>query len=605
MRLLSKFIISALLPFSALFGPAAALAQDAAPAPAAQMTAPAAQSSAVDMRTGLSRPQTADERALIERGRYLAIASDCTACHTAHDGGKGPFSGGYIFKMPMGQIVSSNITPSREFGIGTWSEADFARAVRDGVRPNGMRLYPAMPYTEYSVMTDDDMKALYAYFMNAVPAVDAAPSQKTSLNFPFNMPGAMLFWDTLFLNHQRFQPDANASAEINRGRYLVDGPAHCGTCHTPRNFMLAPDSKNYLGGGAVSGWWAPNITPDPVGGIGGWSEQEVVNYLKTGHVRDKSQANGPMAEAVEFSFRYMNDADLRAIAAYLRTVPPLPSKGQTEPAYAAHQPKDTSFAQYEFPLAGAAAPASSDVTAANGAVLYNTACASCHGVNGDGGGAPSLLQNRAVGIANPDSLIMTVAYGLYREGAGGRKASMPGFLESATPIADAMTPAQIAAVVTYVRNNFGGSSEVITEADVNETLAGGKMPFMIAHAALLAAIGAIIALLIVIWLIHHFLFSKKRFAEEAEEIAHKAEAEIRNAAEAVSGKAKAAAGKTADKLHESAREVKSAAKDGKVKAAAKAETELQSAKESAEKTAAAAKKKVRKPKKKSASKNKK
>jgi len=511
MRFLSYFTLLGLALAAAMLAPPAAIARSG---PAAVQLAGAAG----------SNKAASSEQAVLERGRYLAIASDCGACHTVKHPSPGqPFAGGYLFTLPIGQIVSSNITPSIQFGIGSWSEEDFARAVRDGVAPGGVRLYPAMPYTDYSLMTNEDMHALYVYFMRGVAPVEAAPAQQTKMNFPFNMRAGVALWNMLFLNTTRYEPDPAVSAQINRGRYLVDGPAHCGTCHTPRNFMMAENRKQYLGGAVVGGWWAPNITPDPVGGIGGWSEQEIASYLRNGHVRDKSQANGPMAEAVEYSFRYLDKADLQAVAAYLKTIPPLPTKGQTEPAFTAHKPRETDLAQYEFVLPGSAAPVSSDSSTVNGALLYNTACAACHGVNGQGaddGSSPSLLRNRAVGVANADSLIMTVAYGLNRDGAD-RSYSMPGFLAGKNPIFDAMNEEQIAAVVNYVRDNFGNKNDTVSAADVKTVLAGGKLPFVIAYAGILMIAGAVIGLLIVFWLLRHFIMRRKlRGAKSARRVRH-------------------------------------------------------------------------------------
>ncbi|KAA6405153.1 cytochrome c [Candidatus Tokpelaia sp.] len=500
MRFLAYFTLPVLALAAAMLAPPAAFARSG---PAVVQFAGAAG----------NNKAAGSEQAVLERGRYLAIASDCGACHTVkHPISGQPFAGGYIFNLPIGQIVSSNITPSRQFGIGSWSEDDFARAIREGIAPDGTHLYPAMPYTDYSLMTDDDIHALYVYFMRGVAPVDTVPAVQTGMKFPFNFRAGLALWNMLFLNNKRFEPDPAVTMQVNRGRYLVDGPAHCGTCHTPRNFLMAESKRNYLAGAVVGGWWAPNLTSDPVGGLGGWSDQEIVTYLKTGHVRNKSQANGPMAEAVEYSFRYMKESDLKAIAAYIKTVPPLPTKGQITPAFAAHKPIDTDFTQYEFPLAGSAAPYSSVSSTVNGAVLYNTACAACHGANGQGAdddSSPSLLQNRAVGVANADSLIMTIAYGLERNGAD-RKYSMPGFLASTNPIFDAMNEEQIAAVVNYVRNNFGNNDEKITAAEVKTVLGGGKMPFLIKHAVLLTIIGGIIVLLILLWLVRCLIWRGRR-----------------------------------------------------------------------------------------------
>lgn len=173
----------------------------------------------------------AADAGLIARGKYLATAADCSACHTNGKAGA-PFAGGYAIHSPMGEIFSTNITPSKQYGIGNYTEEQFARAVREGVRADGDHLYPAMPYPSYSQLTDEDIKALYAYFMEAVQPVDA-PAPDTKLPFPFSVRASMIGWNLLFRNNERFVPDATKTAEWNRGKYLVDGLAHCGDCHTP------------------------------------------------------------------------------------------------------------------------------------------------------------------------------------------------------------------------------------------------------------------------------------------------------------------------------------------------------------------------------------
>jgi len=594
---IAALFLSAALPQMAMAQNAPtgnAAAEAVAPAQAAPMTGAPVQA---------PLPEDAAQKALVERGHYLAVASDCTACHTAPGAANnGAFGGGYIFLLPpMGQIVSTNITPSKQYGIGNWSERDFARAVREGVRPNGVHLYPAMPYAEYSTLTDADIHALYAYFMQGVAPVNAAPKEQTAANFPFNLPGEMLVWNTLFLNKQRFEPNPKDSDLINRGHYLVDGPAHCGTCHTPRNFLMAAEKSRYLGGAELSGWWAPNITPDPVGGIGGWSEAELLRYLQTGHLRDKSQAAGPMAEAVEYSFRHMTDYDLRAIAAYLKTIPPLPTKGQTEVAYAPHKPINSSFTQYEIPAPGAGSPLAADSATANGALLYNTACAACHGANGQGaddGSSPSLLANRAVGSAQPNAAIMAVAFGVYRDGADG-KIAMPGFYAKTTPIFAAMNEEQIAAVVNYVRGNFGHREDKIDAAQVKTILAGGTMPFLIEYAPQLAYTGIPIGLIVLLGLIYYVFFRRKKpgRAGPGAQAGHKAEAAAAGAAAAVKAGAEKAAAKTeAEAKHIAAKaeaEVKAAAEPARhaaAKAAAKAEKAAKAAAAAAKAGAGKAKK---------------
>ncbi|MBL7238499.1 MAG: cytochrome c, partial [Komagataeibacter hansenii] len=242
---------------------------------------------------------SAEDDSNTDPGAYMAVTSDCVACHTA-PGGK-PFAGGLAMKTPLGTMYSTNITPSKTYGIGEYSEADFSRAVRKGIRKDGSNLYPAMPYTAYSYMTDQDIHDLYLYFMKSVQPVESAPP-KTALPFPMNIRSSMLFWNILFRNNTTYQPDPSRSAEWNRGAYLAQGPAHCGTCHTPRGFLMQEEASQALGGGSLGSWYAPNITSDKISGIGNWSQDEIKTYLKSGHIDGLAQAAGGMGEAVEHSF---------------------------------------------------------------------------------------------------------------------------------------------------------------------------------------------------------------------------------------------------------------------------------------------------------------
>lgn len=445
------------------------------------------------------------EQDLVKRGEYLSRAGDCIACHTQEHGGK-PYAGGYEFPMPMGKIISSNITPSKTFGIGNYSEQDFNRAVREGVAPDGTRLYPAMPYTEYSKITDEDMHALYAFFMKGVTPVDEKPSEETVLKFPFNLPGVMRVWNALFLNTDTFKPSPEASDEVNRGHYLVDGLAHCTSCHTPRNDMLAVDNSKYLEGATVGGWYAPNLTSDPVSGIGNWTNQELVQYLRTGHVEGKAQAGGGMAEAVQNSFQYLNDKDLNAIAAYLKTVKPVRNAQQTSPSFAADKAKEDNWQDYEFPIGDNASPSRHDnLSNLNGASLYNSACAACHGRSGEGTPdqvIPSLTRNTAVGAELPNNVVMAITQGIHRESQG-NMASMPAFGTEAERITSALSPSQIASVTNYVMGQYGKGDPKITAQDVLQIQQGGGSSFLIRNAALLAwggfGAGAIIVLIALIF----------------------------------------------------------------------------------------------------------
>src|SRR3954449_13515 len=233
----------------------------------------------------------------IQNGRYLALAADCAACHTVPDTGK-PFAGGRAIETPFGNIVAPNITPDRDTGIGAWTDDEFDDAVRRGIRPNGARLYPAMPYTAYTKMSRADVLAIRAY----LKTVEPVPNQvvANTLPFPFNIRAAMRVWDALYFTAGEFAPDPQRSAEWNRGAFLVQGPAHCGACHTPKSFLGGDKTSEYLQGSKLQGWFAPDITEANSRGLGGWSADDVVAYLKTGHNR-VSAATGPMAEEVTLS----------------------------------------------------------------------------------------------------------------------------------------------------------------------------------------------------------------------------------------------------------------------------------------------------------------
>lgn len=439
-----------------------------------------------------------DNQDLIAKGEYLARAGDCTACHTAP--GQKPFAGGYAFSMPMGTIISSNITPSKQFGIGDWTEQQFARAVREGVRPDGSVLYPAMPYTAYGNITDDDMKALYAYFQS-IPAVDAAPVQKTTLDFPFNLPGLMWVWKTLFASSAAFTPNPTLTAEENRGKYLVEGLTHCSTCHTPRNQFMAEDMTRYLSGAHVDGWLAPNITADKNDGIGGWSNQELVSYLRNGHAEGKAQAGGPMADAIEHSFRYLTQDDINAIVAYLRTVPPVGNQSDAQPSWGATQSKPVAWDSFETGGSKNNQPGYRDSTTTDGALLYSNNCAACHGINGEGSDDhyfPSLTHNTAVGAKDPSNLVMAIVDGIHRKGADG-EAVMPAFGEKDQMIHSWLSTAQIAAVTNYVTEHFGYGNAGLTASDVEAIERGtGDVPFMIRYAKAFFAAGVAVAAIVLI-----------------------------------------------------------------------------------------------------------
>ncbi|ARO13548.1 cytochrome C, class I [Ketogulonicigenium robustum] len=428
--------------------------------------------------------------ALVERGRYVAIAADCAACHTNHEEGV-EWAGGYILESPMGAMVSTNITPSKEFGIGDWTLEQFSRAVRKGVAPGMHFLYPGMPYSDYAQITDDDISALYAFIMTEIEPVDAAPEATTQLSFPFNIRYVMMGWNLLFARSAPFEAADVAPGAADRGEYLVKALAHCNTCHTPRNVLLAEDTSQFLQGGNVGGWEAPNLTSDPISGLGGWSDDEIKQYLSVGHAHGKAQAAGPMAEAVSYSLQYLNDDDLQAIVDFLRTVPPTRTPGQIRPSFALRDP-DTRALLNEDGSAGAIPT----VTPSQGEELFMASCANCHGADGRGTDDfyyPSLINNAATSGMTASNLVMVISTGLQRE-TEDDYFFMPAY-------AGSWDSQQIADVANYVLESFGNPALHVTADYVELLQAGGEKPLLLRAMPYLLALGGIVAVAVLLLLI--------------------------------------------------------------------------------------------------------
>jgi mono/diheme cytochrome c family protein len=395
------------------------------------------------------------DAALIQRGAYLAIAGDCVACHSVAKGK--PFAGGLPFKVPMlGTIYSSNITPDPQTGIGTWTLEDFDRALRRGVSKDGSNLYPAMPYVSYAKVSDDDVKALFAYFRYGVEPVNQ-PTRASDIPWPLSMRWPLKAWNAAFLKSGPYQAKPNESVEWNRGAYLVQGLAHCSTCHTPRGVAMEETAldetgSGFLSGSVLAGWDGYNITSDAHSGIGGWNHQQLVQYLQSGRVPGLAHAAGPMGEAVEHSFSKMTPADVEAIATYIRTVPAV-SDGSEAPRGAWGKPAAD--------VARLRGVALSDGTL-DPARLYLGNCASCHQANGKGtpdGYYPPLMNNTTVGAANPVNLVQVILHGVRRR-TSGSDVGMPAF---ATQLNDA----QIAALANYVTTQFGNPAAArVSEKEV-------------------------------------------------------------------------------------------------------------------------------------------
>jgi len=381
-----------------------------------------------DNQTLTSQPPGAADADAVARGKYIAIAGDCVACHTAPES-KDAFAGGYAISTPFGGIFASNITPDKETGIGNWTERDFYRAVRHGKGKEGENLYPAMPYNAYVKVSDRDMHDLWMYMRSVKPVHYAVP--ETDLGFPYNIRLAMMGWNLLFYKNSGFKPDAGRSAQWNRGAYLVEGLEHCGACHTPKN-LLGGDRDAWLQGSNLSEWHAPDITSNRYTGIGGWSVDQITDYLKLGsnHV---AVASGPMAEAVTNSTQHLTREDLQAIAVYLKSQP---DAGTQKP-----QPLAADDAQMKM-----------------GANVYSANCAACH--NSDGKGIPnlaaSLAGNPGLQAEDASSIISTILQ-------GGRGAVTEGNPTSGAMPAFAwkLSDEQVAAAATYLRNSWGNAASVV------------------------------------------------------------------------------------------------------------------------------------------------
>jgi fructose 5-dehydrogenase cytochrome subunit len=439
--------------------------------------------------------QGAATDAKIRDGEYIAIASDCEACHTAPGGKR--LAGGLPIGSPLGTIYSTNITSSKQYGIGDYSLQQFSDALRRGIRRDGTHLYPAMPYASYALLTDEDAKALYAYFTKTVPAVDEPPAKTTSLPFPYNLRFSMAFWNALFINAKPFTPDPSKSAEWNRGKYLANGPAHCGECHTPRGFFMQQDRGREFAGAVLGSWYAPNITPDANTGIGAVGPDELFRYLKFGKVAGKAQAGGEMGLAVQLSFSKLSDEDLKAIVTYVRSVPAI-SDAEAKPKFAQGQ-SFTEVAKFR----GVDGTSSDNALPGGVAELFAANCASCHGIGAEGSRDsyfPSLFHNSALATGGGRNLVATILFGIDRA-TGDGLAFMPGFGGKATDIA-AFGDEEVAQLTNFLLQHYGNAAYSVTPQLVQQVRSGQTPKPLLATLVDLGewSVGALVIVL-VFWLI--------------------------------------------------------------------------------------------------------
>lgn len=423
-----------------------AWAQDTATTASAPVAAASA-SAPVAMMAMAPAAATDPKAQLIKQGEYLAHVADCAACHTAPKGK--PFAGGLPIKSPIGTIYSTNITPDKDTGIGSYSLEEFDNALRHGIAKNGSTLYPAMPYTSYAKVRPTDVKALYAYFMNGVQPV-AQTNHATDIPWPLSMRWPLSFWRKMFAPAVVGDEASADNDPISRGRYLVEGLAHCSACHTPRGFALqekalSDTSSDFLSGAVIDGYLAKNLRGDVNDGLGKWSEGDIVAFLKGGR-NDHSAAFGGMADVVQHSTQHVSDDDLTAIAKYLKTLKPVNPNAQ------ALTYDDT---------AAKALRAGTDKS--NGALTFVDNCAACHRTTGNGYTQtfPTLALSSVVNTADPSSLIHIVLRGgeMPWTKAAPTHYGMPAF-------DDRLTDQDVADVLTFVRSSWGNKAPAVTAAQV-------------------------------------------------------------------------------------------------------------------------------------------
>jgi len=388
--------------------------------------------------------QATVDQALIQRGEYVARLSDCVACHSLPEGA--PFAGGLKMATPLGAIYATNITPDASHGIGAYSLADFDKAVRHGVAPGGRRLYPAMPYPSYAKLSDDDVRALYAFFMKGVRAAEQ-PNKPGEIPWPLNLRWPIALWNGVFTDAAPYAAKTEQDPLWNRGAYIVQGPGHCGSCHTPRGLAfnekaLSEHGSAFVAGALLDGWYAPSLRNDPNTGLGRWSEADIVRFLKTGR-NQHAVVYGSMTEAFNNSTQFMSDDDLAAIARYLKSLPGDPQR-------------DGQPWQYQ-------AVSAATRLQAPGAHTYVTVCASCHGLEGRGqaewmpplAGATSALAKEtasAINITlNGSQRVVTAGVpDAYR---------MPAFREQ-------LSDREIADVLSFVRSTWGNHGGAVQAQEV-------------------------------------------------------------------------------------------------------------------------------------------
>jgi len=378
---------------------------------------------------------------VVARGEYLARAGDCIACHTVP--GDKLFAGGRPMATPFGTLYSPNISPDKETGIGKWTADQFYAMMHTGYSPDGSLLYPAMPFAAYTKVTREDSDAIFAY-LTSVPPVRLA-NRAHDMRFPYNNRSLLLGWRTLYFREGEFTPGAGQSAEWNRGAYLIQGLGHCSMCHTAINALGGSSESKAFEGGLIpmQAWYAPSLTSNTEAGLGDWSIEDITNLLRTG-VSRRGAVYGPMAEVVYDSLQYLSDDDIRAMAVYLKSLPP--HGGEASPPSAmASEEKDRLY-----PL---------------GSKIYDAQCATCHGAKGLGKlpEFPPLADNQSIQMTSSVNPIRMVLNGGYPPGTSRnpRPYGMP-------PFAQSLSDEEVAAVVTFIRTAWGNHGTPVSVREVND-----------------------------------------------------------------------------------------------------------------------------------------
>ncbi|MHC1479537.1 c-type cytochrome [Frateuria aurantia] len=418
----------------------------------------------------------------VARGKYLVTAADCVACHTAPGGQL--MAGGVKIPTPAGTLVTPNITPDPEHGLGQWSAEEFYRALHEGIGRHGEYLYPAFPFDAYTHLSRDEVTAIWAYLRTVPPVASTPPPSE--LRFPFNQRALLWGWRLLNFRHADERPRPPLDTPAARGQHLAEALAHCGTCHTPRNWSLGMDAGRPMQGGSLGGWYAPDLRPGRRVGLDDAPDAELASYLRTGQ-GGHAVAAGPMAEVVQQSLSQLPATDIDDLVAWLRNLPRADGPNPT-PATA------SSGAVATAALLGVLRHGyHGEVLPDDGAHIYAGLCSSCHGLDGSGGpdrAYPDLLQAASVQAARADNLVMTVLQGVHRA-APAAPADMPGY-------AGQLDDAQIAAVSNWISGRAGIQRQ-LTAADVRILRAGQPKRPVLLQQVVTGCVAAVL-LLLVLWL---------------------------------------------------------------------------------------------------------